>query len=56
MSHVIERTEPGTIVLLHPWYPGREASRASIDRIVAGLKNNGFTFVTVNELLNMRRA
>lgn len=53
---VMEKTEPGSIVLLHPWYRGREASRASIDLIVTGLKNKGFTFVTVNELLNMRRA
>jgi peptidoglycan/xylan/chitin deacetylase (PgdA/CDA1 family) len=56
IAHVLERTEPGSIVLLHPWYGGREASRASIDAIVMGLKNKGFTFVTVNELLNMRRA
>lgn len=56
MSHVIEKTERGSIVLLHPWYRGREASRASIDVIVLGLKNKGFTFVTVNELLQMRKA
>jgi peptidoglycan/xylan/chitin deacetylase (PgdA/CDA1 family) len=56
ITHVIEKTEPGSIVLLHPWYRGREASRASIDLIVAGLKNKGLTFVTVNELLQLRKA
>lgn len=56
IAHVIERTEPGSIVLLHPWYRGREASRASIAPIVAGLKNKGLTFVTVNELLQLRKS
>lgn len=55
IAHVIDETEPGSIILLHPWYRGRERSRAAIDRIIAGLKEKGLELVTVDELLQLRR-
>jgi peptidoglycan/xylan/chitin deacetylase (PgdA/CDA1 family) len=55
-AHVISETEPGSIILLHPWYRGRDRSRAAIEPIIVGLKQKGYEFVTVNELLRMRRA
>lgn len=56
IAQTIFETQPGSIVLLHPWYRGRERSRAAIEPIVVGLKEKGYQFVTVNQLLNMRRA
>ena len=55
-AHVIEQTEPGSIILLHPWYRGREQSRAAVEVIIVGLKQKGFEFVTISELLQLRRA
>lgn len=55
-AHVIAEARPGSIILLHPWYRGRERSRAAIDPIIVGLKQKGYEFVTVDELLSMRRA
>lgn len=56
VAHVVDRTKPGSIILLHPWYRGRERSRAAIPRIIERLRNDGYEFVTVNELLQLRRA
>lgn len=56
VADVIERARPGSIVLLHPWYRGRAHIRRSLPAILEGLQEKGFDFVTVNQLLNMRRA
>jgi len=53
VSHVMENVRPGSIVLLHPWYGGRERTRAAVPLIVAGLRNAGYEFLTVNELLSL---
>lgn len=50
-AHVLRNAEPGSIILLHPMYEGREASRRAVAPIVQGLKEEGYTFVTVSELL-----
>jgi peptidoglycan/xylan/chitin deacetylase (PgdA/CDA1 family) len=55
IANVVENTRPGSIILLHPWYRGRERSRAAVPAIIENLKSKGYTFVTVNELLRMRR-
>jgi peptidoglycan/xylan/chitin deacetylase (PgdA/CDA1 family) len=52
---VVSRVRPGSIVLLHPMYKGREATRAALGPIIDGLRARGFRFVTVNELLAYRR-
>jgi peptidoglycan-N-acetylglucosamine deacetylase len=54
VSHVLERVRPGSIVLLHPWYRGREATRAAVAPIVDGLKARGYELVTVSELLELQ--
>lgn len=56
VAHVVERTRPGSIILLHPWYGGRERSRAAIPLIIERLRRDGYEFVTVAELLQSRRA
>ena len=56
VSHVTDEARPGSIILLHPWYRGRERSRAAVPLIIELLKEKGYELVTVNELLSMRRA
>ena len=53
-AHVLHKTEPGSIILLHPMYDGREASRQAVAPIIRGLREEGYRFVTVSELLEMR--
>ena len=48
--HVLERVRPGSIILLHPWYRSREASRRAVPAIVEGLRARGYRLVTVSEL------
>jgi peptidoglycan/xylan/chitin deacetylase (PgdA/CDA1 family) len=52
VSYVVEHTEPGSIILLHPWYDNNEALNA-IPGIVDTLQKQGYRFVTINELLNL---
>jgi peptidoglycan/xylan/chitin deacetylase (PgdA/CDA1 family) len=49
-NHVLERVRPGSIILLHPWYGSREASRRAVPAIVEGLRARGYRLVTVSEL------
>jgi peptidoglycan/xylan/chitin deacetylase (PgdA/CDA1 family) len=50
-AHVLTNTRPGSIILLHPMYDDREASREAITPIIRGLEKKGYSFVTVSELL-----
>ena len=54
-AHVLEHVKPGSIVLLHPWYPGREQTRAALPKIIDGLRDRGYELVTVDELLKLRK-
>lgn len=47
----LDETRPGSIVLLHGMYPGRDRTRAAVEPIVDGLRERGYRFVTVSELL-----
>jgi peptidoglycan-N-acetylglucosamine deacetylase len=51
IADVFARTRPGSIILLHPNYKSRTATRAAISPIIDGLRARGYEFVTVNELL-----
>jgi peptidoglycan/xylan/chitin deacetylase (PgdA/CDA1 family) len=55
VDDVLTHARPGSIILLHPWYHGREATRAAIGPIIAGLRARGYDFVTVSELLEVAR-
>ncbi|MFL6244604.1 MAG: polysaccharide deacetylase family protein [Thermoanaerobaculia bacterium] len=55
VADVLANARPGSIILLHPWYHGREATRAAIAPIIAGLRSRGYDFVTVSELLALRK-
>ena len=53
-AHVLERTRPGSIIILHVMYEARETTRQALPDVIDGLHAHGFRFVTVSELLAMR--
>src|SRR5262249_31062098 len=55
VEFVLTNTRPGSIIILHPWYHGREATRDAIGPIIAGLRARGYDFVTVSELIGASR-
>lgn len=50
-KYVLENTKPGSIILLHVMFYSREESVKAIEGIVTGLRQQGYTFKTVLELL-----
>jgi peptidoglycan-N-acetylglucosamine deacetylase len=53
-AHVLEQTRPGSIILLHIMYKSREPSMNAISPIIKGLKERGYAFKTVSELLALQ--
>ncbi|MDT8861844.1 polysaccharide deacetylase family protein [Alkalihalobacillus sp. MEB130] len=51
VNHVVEKIEPGSIILLHVMYESRRESLDSVEGIITSLKEEGYTFVTISELL-----
>ncbi len=51
VAHVLERVTPGSIVLLHLMYESRATSREALPLLIDGLRQQGYAFVTVPELL-----
>lgn len=51
IEYTLEHVQPGSIILLHPHYENT-ASRAAIEPIVKELRQQGYEFVTVSELLS----
>lgn len=51
-SHVEEKAQPGSIILLHVMMNGREESIKAIAPIVQKLKKKGFRFKTISEMVN----
>jgi peptidoglycan/xylan/chitin deacetylase (PgdA/CDA1 family) len=47
----LEGVRPGSIILLHPWYRSRDATRQALPAIIQGLHARGYELVTVAELL-----
>jgi peptidoglycan/xylan/chitin deacetylase (PgdA/CDA1 family) len=50
-DYVVDNVRPGSIVLMHVMYDGREPSRAALPEILERLEADGYRFVTVSELL-----
>ncbi|GGM71622.1 chitooligosaccharide deacetylase [Lentzea pudingi] len=53
-QRTLEETRPGSIILLHPMYAGRDQTRQALEPVIIGLKERGYRFVTVSALLNSR--
>jgi peptidoglycan/xylan/chitin deacetylase (PgdA/CDA1 family) len=54
-EHVLERARPGSIILLHVMSRARAESLEAVPRIIEGLHQKGYRFVTVSELLRRGR-
>lgn len=50
-DYVMENVHPGSIVLMHVMYGGREPSREALPEILKRLAADGYRFVTVSELI-----
>jgi peptidoglycan-N-acetylglucosamine deacetylase len=50
-EHVLSKTQPGSIIILHVMYPNRRESMKAVKKIVDGLRAQGYSFKTVSELL-----
>ena len=50
-AHVLQRVQPGAIILLHVEIPSRREGRAALPAIIKGVQAKGYRFVTVSELL-----
>jgi peptidoglycan/xylan/chitin deacetylase (PgdA/CDA1 family) len=50
-AHVLARARPGSIVIMHVMYAGRETSRLALPAIIEGLRAKGFSFATVSGLI-----
>lgn len=55
VRHVLDRVHPGSIIILHPWYPSRRTSRAAIGPLVDSLHARGYRVETVGALLDASR-
>ena len=49
--HVLDGIRPGSIILMHVELPVRREERAALPRIIEGLRERGYRFVTVSQLL-----
>jgi len=55
VQQVAAEVRPGSIILMHVMNAGRDSSRAALPGVIHELARRGFRFVTVSELLAMRR-
>ncbi len=55
VQHVADNVRPGSIVLMHVMYQSRAPSRAALPGVIDALRKQGYTFVTVSELLKRRQ-
>lgn len=54
VRHVLERVRPGSIILLHVWYPSRRTSLAAIGPMIDSLRGRGYEVGPVRDLLTQR--
>ena len=52
-QYTLEQVKPGSIILLHVMFDSRQASMDAVPLIIRGLKEKGYTFVTVDELMDL---
>jgi chitin deacetylase len=50
VKNVVENSKPGSIILLHPMYDGTGGTMQVIEEILQKLTDEGYQFVTVDEL------
>jgi peptidoglycan-N-acetylglucosamine deacetylase len=52
VRHVLERVRPGSIIVLHIWYPSRSTSLHAVGPLIDSLKARGYFAGSVGDLLN----
>lgn len=52
VKYTLENVKPGSIILLHPMY--NDESLKSIDKIINRLKDQGYEFITISKLLELK--
>jgi len=55
VEHVLSKTQPGSIIILHVMYSNGAPSMKAVRGIVDGLKAKGYSFKKVSELLAVER-
>lgn len=50
-NYAIDRAQPGSIILMHVMFDSRKNSMQAVPKIIQGLKEKGYRFVTVSELI-----
>jgi peptidoglycan/xylan/chitin deacetylase (PgdA/CDA1 family) len=51
VNHVLARVTPGSIILLHPWYPSRATSLAAVGPLIDSLHARGYVVGPVRDLI-----
>lgn len=51
IKYIKENMKPGSIILMHPWYGDSAEEFKAIEGILQELSNEGYEFVTVEELI-----
>ncbi|QUH26506.1 polysaccharide deacetylase family protein [Serpentinicella alkaliphila] len=54
VDYVVKNIEPGSIILLHVMYESRRQSLNAVEGIISSLKEEGYSFLTVTELLEQK--
>lgn len=54
-AYTLEHVKPGSIILMHVMYESRETSRKAVPKIIEGLKEQGYSFKTIPELMEYHR-
>jgi peptidoglycan/xylan/chitin deacetylase (PgdA/CDA1 family) len=54
VRHVLERVRPGSIILLHVWYPSRATSLAAVGPMIDSLHARGYRVGPVRDLVSSR--
>lgn len=55
LDHVLKATKPGSIILLHDGGGDRSATIQALPQIISGLRSQGFSFVSIPELLALQQ-
>jgi peptidoglycan/xylan/chitin deacetylase (PgdA/CDA1 family) len=53
-EYVVSKTRPGSIIILHVMYSSRVETMKAVKKIIEDLKQQGYSFKTVSELLTLR--
>jgi chitin deacetylase len=54
-KYVLDNTKSGSIILLHVMYDPQKKSLSSVQPIIEGLRQKGFRFVTVSEMIESKK-